>query len=378
VVNLGRLILACCLMAVGTAHGESRLLSDDQLDLVTAGSTEVVAQGSGTAIVGTDGKLAIGQINSVVIREQAQRGAQVLNLVNSQQASTANAMNLWAQGRSGDGINASPAADMAVYQSNEVRQTRRMAAGEAASASLQEAILLGPIVTDVTTTSRTSGGTAAIDGRINLFGRRTTEMTSDDSTDTTNQSFSVQVQAGTGMALAGTGEFEVSAGSFTIDWLNSATTTSTEAITVLGIQVKNEKTTVTVTERLEATIDLGNIRGSVKGDFLCVVQAGNCTGGGTTVTSTTRFRREIMPTSLSGAEGQYIVMSGGELTTDTVDTVSLSGMAQQGVAAVNLVNAVTSTAANGVNVARTNSMSGGAVSLAALALNQHNRFTQTR
>ena len=376
--NLGRLILACCLMGVGTAHGESRLLSDDQLDLVTAGSTEVVGQGSGTAIVGTDGTLAIGQINSVVIREQAQRGARVLNLVNSQQASTANAMNLWAQGRSDGGIDASSSADMAVYQSNEIRQTRPTVAGRAAPASLQEAILLGQIVTEITTTSRTSGGTAAIDGRINLFGRRTTEMTSDDGTDTTNQSFPVQVQAGTGMALAGTGEFEVSAGSFTIDWLNSATTTSTEAITVLGIQIKNEKTTVTVTERLEATIDLGSIRGSVKGDFLCVVQAGNCMGGGTTVTSTTRFRREIMPTSLSGAEGQYIVMSGGELTTDTVDTVSLSGMAQQGAAAVNLVNVVNSTVANGVNVARTNLMQGGAVSLAAVSLNQHNLFTQTK
>jgi len=378
VANLGRLILACCLMGVGTAHGESRLLSDDQLDLVTAGSTEVVGQGSGTAIVGTDGTLAIGQINSVVIREQAQRGARVLNLVNSQQASTANAMNLWAQGRSDGGIDASSSADMAVYQSNEIRQTRPTVAGRAAPASLQEAILLGQIVTEITTTSRTSGGTAAIDGRINLFGRRTTEMTSDDGTDTTNQSFPVQVQAGTGMALAGTGEFEVSAGSFTIDWLNSATTTSTEAITVLGIQIKNEKTTVTVTERLEATIDLGSIRGSVKGDFLCVVQAGNCMGGGTTVTSTTRFRREIMPTSLSGAEGQYIVMSGGELTTDTVDTVSLSGMAQQGAAAVNLVNVVNSTVANGVNVARTNLMQGGAVSLAAVSLNQHNLFTQTK
>ncbi|MDH4187160.1 MAG: hypothetical protein OEV08_09190, partial [Nitrospira sp.] len=297
----------------------------------------------------------------------------------SQQASTANAMNLWAQGRSDGGIDASRAADMAVYQSNEVRQTRPTAAGRTAPASLQEAILLGPIVTDMTTASRTSDVTAEIDGRIKLFGTRTTEMTTDkDPPDTTNESFSVQVQAGRGMALTGTGEYEVSAGSFTIDWLNSATTTSTEAITVFGITIKNEKTTVTVTERLNATINLGSIKGSLNGEFLCIVQAGSCTGGGPTETSTTRFRREIMPTSLSGAEGQYIVMSGGELTTDTVNTVSLSGMAQQGAAAANLVNAVTSTVANGVNVARTNSMPGGAVSLAAVSLNQHNLFTQTR
>lgn len=367
-----QLVAVWLFVGVGTAYTEGLVLSDVQMDLVTAGSTEAAAGNIGSAIVGTDGKLTLGLTNAVAIRDYAQQGVQALNLVNSHEGMTANAMNVWVASPF-EGT-ASGSADTAVQQVNGVSQRLSVSSRLGSQAELGQAILFGPIIDEAEITSRLSQGTAAIDGRIRLFGDRTTTTRSDDESSTSRGTFAVDVQAGTGIALAGTGEFDVNAGSFTIDWLNTASTTTTEQVTILGIPVKNDKTTLTVKEELHQTIELGGLHGRVTDGFLCMVAIGNCVGGGVTHTTATKVRREIMPTTISNAEGQYIVMSGGELAADAMDVVSLSGAAQQGTAAVNLVNAAASAVANSVNVARTGLTPG----VGAASLRQHNLFTQAR
>ena len=79
------------------------------------------------------------------------------------------------------------------------------------------------------------------------------------------------------------------------------------------------------------------------------------------------------PFALSNAQAEYIVVDDSSLTVDTVFNLKLSGSAQSSVRAMNVVNATGSAVADGINIARTGGLSGGAMGLTQSNVISHSR-----
>ena len=80
---------------------------------------------------------------------------------------------------------------------------------------------------------------------------------------------------------------------------------------------------------------------------------GSCDAEGTFKSSTEVTRSVRGPIKVEGAEAQYIVVDGSTLDVSVDNAVTLSGFAQNGARALNLVNAAASAVTNAVNVAKT-------------------------
>ena len=79
---------------------------------------------------------------------------------------------------------------------------------------------------------------------------------------------------------------------------------------------------------------------------------------------------------MSGAEAELLALSEGTLSVDNNSTVSLASGAQQNMRVFNGVNAVSSIAANSLNISRTSSLSARPSGVPQLSLKQQNRFNQ--
>jgi hypothetical protein len=80
------------------------------------------------------------------------------------------------------------------------------------------------------------------------------------------------------------------------------------------------------------------------------------------------------PFDLSNAQAEYIVVDDSSLSVDTSFNLKMSGSAQSNVQAMNVVNAVGSAVADGINIARTGNLSNGG----AMALQQTNVISHSR
>ncbi|MCP4408113.1 MAG: hypothetical protein GY807_10210 [Gammaproteobacteria bacterium] len=79
---------------------------------------------------------------------------------------------------------------------------------------------------------------------------------------------------------------------------------------------------------------------------------------------------------MTGAEAELLALSDGSLSVDNNSTVALSDNTQQNMRVFNGVNAVSSIAANSLNMGRTSSFSARPTGAPQLSLQQHNRFNQ--
>jgi hypothetical protein len=79
------------------------------------------------------------------------------------------------------------------------------------------------------------------------------------------------------------------------------------------------------------------------------------------------------PFELNHAQAEYIVVDDSSLTVNTTFNLSLSGSAQSNVSGMNVVNATGSAVADGVNIARTSQLMGGAMALSQVNVISHSR-----
>lgn len=81
---------------------------------------------------------------------------------------------------------------------------------------------------------------------------------------------------------------------------------------------------------------------------------------------------------MTGAQAELLALSEGTLSIDNNNNVSLSGSAQQNMRVFNSVNAVTSVAANAMNISRLPTITRGSSAATQVSMQQHNRFIQQR
>ena len=98
-----------------------------------------------------------------------------------------------------------------------------------------------------------------------------------------------------------------------------------------------------------------------------------------TESSSSESSREVLfPASLSEAEAEYLAMSEGTLSVDLESIVSLAGTAQENLRALTGVNATSAIVANALNVANTGRINLQATGISGFKLNQGNVFVQQR
>ena len=129
------------LIASRPAVAGQRILTDNQLDAITAGNTEGSRPGGG-AIGGNSSTATLSFKGTVHLEGNAQADARALNLVNSSESAIANGVNVW-DGRVGnqtdfvDGLNGwdggiGDGADFAKGASFKVEAVHQRVAGSAA------------------------------------------------------------------------------------------------------------------------------------------------------------------------------------------------------------------------------------------------------
>ncbi|MDH5571655.1 MAG: hypothetical protein OEY89_07815, partial [Gammaproteobacteria bacterium] len=318
------------------SHAELTPMSAADMDRLTAGSADRMAA-SGGAVIGNDSSAKISSLGTVTLDSQSQEGAKALNLVNSSESTVANGLNIWDGQNSASGINA---PGNKIEQSNSISQDQRRVAslptynrpeanieeswsntGSASSASTHNELNK---VTDLSTTS--SSMTTDVDTHI----------------DAQSKIFGQEIKAGKGVAMAGQVDVELDAGKFEI----------TLAAGLLGI----------IEGEAKLTLDLPKLEVHAEGAG-CAVLNGSCDAKGTTdrVNTThddnsTHYALDTSSDSseaytevgakltrsafeIEGALGEYIVVDNSTLDVTTDYSVNLSGAAQAGLNALNVVNA---------------------------------------
>ena len=92
----------------------------------------------------------------------------------------------------------------------------------------------------------------------------------------------------------------------------------------------------------------------------------------------THSHRVFIGGQMTGAEAELLAMSESNLSVDTNNSISMAGHAQQGMRVFNSVNAVSSVAANAINISRLPVLSGESPAMTQISLLQHNYFSQQR
>jgi hypothetical protein len=296
-----------------------RPLGDGDLDGITAGSAS--RSGSGGAIVASASTATIAEQGNVEMDGEAQQGSRALNLVNASSSAVANAVNVW-DGQVAEGT----ATRLNVDQSNQIRQ--EMGRG----ASLPSYVRSGANVESTSVVSR--------------------DVTGEGSVETVTEVLGQSIQGGQGFAGAASADLALTGGSITITnevgvELNAATGLDLGG----GLLSGSISGGASLDTSQSLTWVLPNLDLHVEG-VVCAVAMGSCAAEGTFKSTSNITSSERAPVRMSDAAAEYIAVDGSTLDVTTGYSVALSGSAQQGVNALNLVNAAGSAVSNGVNVAR--------------------------
>jgi hypothetical protein len=377
-------LLSCGSTAFAQEHGKTKKphrLADRQLDGITAGDSNAGSSGQdlGGAIVAAGSVATITNSGAVTLEDSTQKGAQVLNLVNSSQSRVANGVNVW-DGRL-DTQNG--ATTLNVNQDNKVFQQ-----GFATYASLSEYKRTDSNVSTSYTSSESSKSASSdsftndsmVDTKQSIGGGgSTTTGGSGDSgglTSLGSPAPALNVQAGQG--IAGTGKLDISVDAGSIG-INTSASASLSHQTAVHVGKLDATLTTTASANFDASLNWNLPKLNVSFDGgICYVELGTCSAKGSRDSSSssesnkqkTYSQAVLAPVSIDDAKAEYIVVDGSTLTAKTDYTVFLNGNSQADAKALNLVNAAGSLITNAVNVARTPTV--GPV----INLNQNNLIVQ--
>jgi hypothetical protein len=333
------------LAGYGSAAADMRPLNDEQLNTITAGSADV-AHAAGGFAVANGSAATVDESNVLTLETEAQAGARAVNLVNTADALVAQATNIW-DGR----FQAGGAGDTTVDQSNLVVQTQ--ATRSAALAGYQRGV-------DETTNDTLNTTTSNLD---------TIDLVSDVSVDTNHQILGQSVNVGLGVGVAGRVGIELDAASIDVGLdVESRLETSVgvngtinlpkpfgamEADGQLDSEIVNGGSVHLNVDTPPVSIDaIGSVCYTKLG--LCEATADDNSTYQTNSTHDETHAREVQgAVTLAGVGAEYIVIDESNLQLTTGHSLTLASGAQSNVTALNVVNAVGSLVANGVNVSRT-------------------------
>lgn len=402
-VNKSFLSLSCLFLSASLAQAAPIALNDNVLDTVTAGSSE--SSGSGGAIVGNSSEATIKQTGGVELGGEVQSSAKALNLVNSAESTVANGVNVW----EGNGAvsNLESGLAFSVGQSNVVSQEQRRSASMP-SYSRPEADTFVSI--DASGSEKHNNYTERNNTLMDVVSnKRIANNTSSAEVDTTIAAKveggpkdlpkpSVDTNTGKGLAIAGQLDATLDGGEMHLGLAVGGPLVAHPDVDSSdsgygGMDIGNEDSDFTLYGRLilpELHIEINGAG--------CGVAMGSCKSKGTAYEDTLDVRDDSTidtlvdsavgnsefskvsteiyrsPFELNDAQAEYIVVDDSNLQVTTTFTLSLSGAAQSGAMGMNVVNSTGSAVANGVNVAKTNQVSGGNV----LALTQSNLISHSR
>lgn len=368
------LLAAAAILCGPAAMAELTPLSDSTLDQITAGGGEQPLQGSGGAIVGNNSEAELVLTGTLDLGDEAQSGANALNLVNSSESTVANGVNVW-DGRLPEGIEPGATGTFEVRQENVVHQEQRRVAllpvYERSGANESSSW------TEDSTQSSASTLTAATETRDIESSSSSRSLTSSGSVDTETTVVGQTIKGGRG--LAGAGDLAVDFDGGDIEFIANAG---------VGGVLEGE---------LSLTIGLPEFMIDFNGGG-CAVQMGSCTGEGTleetsetlsdqTVIESQESTEESSATFVGGgttevrspfyladAQAEYIVIDDSKLDVESNYGITLAGSAQSNLRALNAVNAAGSAVANAVNISRTPSLT----AAASLSLVQQNVIGHSR
>ena len=365
------------LFCASSAYSAPTILGDKTLDNLTAGSS--VQQGSGGAIVGNSASATLNTSAAVDISGEVQSTAKALNLVNSSESTVANGVNVWG----GEAAEVA-ASSTAIMQTNNISQEQRRSASmpnysrpEAdtyvsvnTSGSESHSNQFSDInsVTDLVTNYREAHNESS--GYVD-----TTIMATTGGVDAPT----IDTNTGKGVAVAGTVDAtldggEVQFGLSVGGGISAAPDSSSDSYGGMDVTRDNEDADVSIYGRIIMPELEINITGAG-----CGVAMGSCGSNGESdettndvVDRSTQLSQESSEVGssqhtestteeyrsafeLNDAQAEYIVVDDSTLNVTASYRLTLSGSAQSGINAMNVVNATGSAVANGVNVAHSKS-----------------------
>jgi hypothetical protein len=348
-------IIVAMALGAGAATAGIQPLTDEQLDYITAGSASQTVgappHAAGGIAVASQSQALIDEQNELRLESEAQASARGVNLVNAADALVAQGLNVW-DGQFQNG----QAADAKVDQSNLVVQTRATRSATVAGYR-RDANQFDSSTLDTTTT--------------NLD---TIDLVSDVMVDTTHQILGQSVNVGLGVGLAGRVGVDLDAAS--IDFELGATSELHTNVDVNGtINLPRPFGAMEANGNLDSSIiNSGSVSLNVDTPpvsidaigSVCYTKLGVCEASAddnstyqTDTTHAETVNREVRgAVAMEGAQAEYVVIDDSSLELVSGQTLTLASGAQSGVTAMNVVNAVGSMVANGVNVSRTRVESG--------------------
>lgn len=341
--NLSALIIGTTLGVSPLAMAAPVVLTDQQLERVSAGATDY-GSASGGAIVGNSSTANLTTTGEVALGDDVQAGVRAVNLVNSAESGVATGVNVW----DGRIETQTTATDLNVEQSNAIVQD------QSRMASMPKYI--------------------RSEANVDHSYTETSETTHTGSVDTSQSILGQELQGGMGVSIAGQLDADLTGGSIDLSNSISGSFTGTISGDVSGIFTDistDSSTTIEASTEQHLSWVLPDLTLSLQGAG-CYVEIGSCDSSGGYMNSSTETTSSRSPFTLEDANAEYIVVDGSTLDAISSYSVALSGGAQANVRAVNLVNAAGSVVANAVNVSRTPTVG------PSLNLNQVNTIVQRR
>ena len=320
----------------GPTAKKPRPLNDRALDTITAGSASV--SNSGGAIVANSSDATISEKGAINVSGNAQQDSRALNMVNSIDSAVANAVNVW------DGkLDTAPAAAGAAAVTPQAQPPN----------GIELNVTQGNNVSQDMTRSASLPLYIRKEANIDETEKTTREITGEGHVDTVSEVLGQSIQGGQGFAGAASADLALTGGSIA---LSNNIKISAEGHADLGIGFglfdgdAGTSTTVETTQTLTWTLPALDLH--VDG-VVCAVSMGSCDASGSFKSSSEVTRSVRGPVKVEDASAEYIVVDGSTLDVTVDNAVTLSGFAQNGARALNLVNAAGSAVTNAVNVART-------------------------
>lgn len=355
-------VLAAGIAAAGQAPSPSkpRPLSDRALDAITAGSASEGS--SGGAIVANNSQATINESGNLTVGGNAQQDSRALNLVNATSSAVANAVNVF-DGRIGDApAEDAPGLAAATQETSagallrnvdlNVDQTNRVTQNISRSASLPVYIRPEANLDETISLSRDIEGSGKVETVSEVLGQ--------------------SIQGGQGFAGAASADLELVGGSIAVSNKVLVSADGTLDVDLAeGLLSGEIDADLDFETKQKLLWTLPSLKLHVDG-VVCAVSMGSCEANGTFSSSSETTRIVRSPIEIEDAVAEFIVVDGSSLDVSIDQSVALSGFAQQGARALNMVSAAGSAIANSVNVARSPSV--GPI----LNLNQVNVLRQGR
>jgi len=373
-----------------------RPLSESQLDEITAGGSEYGSDETAGGIVVANGSSAsLVRGATISLSDDAGADARGLNLGNAAESAVSNAVNVW----DGRIVEQNAATGLDVRQSNRVEQSDARAAAvydysrgltqSESTTSTTTSTSSGESALDTTTmvdtTQTVGGGGLSLGGSSGSGSADLGGMSGEQTGDNSLAIPEATVQVGKGVALGGTVDFSVDSAIIEVGIQTGASiTNNTRNFSEFdsGGAVKDTggifRETTTAIDGPSGSNEFTNdfaLSGEMSVDFMvqtpaismdvagsgCFVIVGKCAADAvessswddSTTTTDTHTSEQRGALNIDAVAAEYVVVDESSLAVESAYAIMLSGNAQQGAQALNLVNAAGSVVSNAVNIART-------------------------